>query len=300
MRLSVSLRSRYGRSDPRRGAREMVERTVAARDAGLDALYLGDHHSVPSGYHQNSPMLGRLLAEWRGTTGALYLLPLWHPVLVAEHVATLASIAPGRFILQCGLGGGREQFGAMGTDLQDRVPRFESALDIVRRLLNAETVTESDPYPVREARIGPLPPEPVEIWLAGHAPRALDRAARMADGWVAGPQASIEEAMSLADAYRQACARHGRAPGTIAVRRDVFVGRDRADAHRVAKEAQVSGYRGFDPTVLVIGERTEVRDRLQRLADAGVDEVVIRHVADDQDDVLASFARLGPIRDALL
>ena len=140
MRLSVSLRSRYDYSDPRRGAKAMVDRGIAAREAGLDALYVGDQHSVPSGYYQNNAILGRLLAEWPGTTGALYLLPLWHPVLLAEQVGTLASIADGRFVLQCGLGGGSGQFGPMGVSLRARVSRFEAALDIVRRLLAGEEV----------------------------------------------------------------------------------------------------------------------------------------------------------------
>ncbi len=110
----------------------MLERAVAAREAGLDALYLGDHHSAATGYYQNTPMLGRLLAEWPRTAGSLYLLPLWHPVLLAGQVATLATIARGRFILQVALGGGAQQFGAMGVELWQRVPRFESGLDIVR------------------------------------------------------------------------------------------------------------------------------------------------------------------------
>ena len=56
-----------------------------------------------------------MLAEWGdGPAGALYLLPLWNPVLVAEQAATLACIAKGRFILQCGLGD-RRQAKAMGV-----------------------------------------------------------------------------------------------------------------------------------------------------------------------------------------
>ncbi len=206
MRLSVSLLSRYGDADPRRGAAAMVERTIAAREAGLDALYLGDHHSVWSGYYQNTPMLGRLLAEWPRSTGALYLLPLWHPVILAEQVATLAAIARGTFILQVALGGGAEQFGAMGVRLRDRVRRFEASLDMVRRLLAGEEVSTGAPFPTDRARISPLPVQPIEVWLAGHAPPALARAARLADGWVGGPEVTIDGAAALADGYRAACA----------------------------------------------------------------------------------------------
>jgi alkanesulfonate monooxygenase SsuD/methylene tetrahydromethanopterin reductase-like flavin-dependent oxidoreductase (luciferase family) len=64
-------------------------------------------------------MLGRLLAEWGGApAGCLFLLPLWNPVLVAEQIGTLASIAQGPFIMQCGLGYGEAQFAAMGANLK--------------------------------------------------------------------------------------------------------------------------------------------------------------------------------------
>jgi alkanesulfonate monooxygenase SsuD/methylene tetrahydromethanopterin reductase-like flavin-dependent oxidoreductase (luciferase family) len=129
---------------PRLAARFMIERAAAARRAGLDLLFLGDHHATLAPYYQNTPMLGRLLAEWGDApAGCLFLLPLWNPVLVAEQIGTLAAIARGRFIMQCGLGYGEEQFVAMGTTMKTRVSAFEQALDIVRRLLAGETVSAS-------------------------------------------------------------------------------------------------------------------------------------------------------------
>lgn len=110
MRIGISVNSSHPGVDARTGARWMIERVKAASDAGLDSLFVGDHHNTGANYYQNTPMLGRLLAEWQGpTAGALFLLPLWHPVLLAEQVATLASIHSGRFVLQCGMGQGRKQ-----------------------------------------------------------------------------------------------------------------------------------------------------------------------------------------------
>ena len=64
MRIGVSLRSTFS-TDPRTGARWMIERARAARDAGLHSLFVGDHHSTgPHSYYQNVAILGRLLAEW--------------------------------------------------------------------------------------------------------------------------------------------------------------------------------------------------------------------------------------------
>ena len=142
MKIGTSLRTGYGLPDVRQTARWVIERGRAARDAGLDSLFVGDHHNVPVPYYQNVPMLGRLLAEWdERPAGALFLLPLWHPVLVAEQIGTLASIASGPFVMQCALGGGREQFGAFGLTTKDRVARFEAGVDIVRRLCAGEIAT---------------------------------------------------------------------------------------------------------------------------------------------------------------
>ena len=177
MHIGVSERSGYAVADVRVGARWMVERVRAARDAGLDSLFLGEHHSTGVAYYQNVPMLGRVLAEWGDRpVGALFLLPLWHPVLLAEQVGTLASLTPGRFILQCALGGGGDQFEGMGVPLRGRVARFESTLDVLRRLLAGEEVTTDHPLPIRAARGGPLPPEPVDVWgMGGSLPPASPR-----------------------------------------------------------------------------------------------------------------------------
>jgi alkanesulfonate monooxygenase SsuD/methylene tetrahydromethanopterin reductase-like flavin-dependent oxidoreductase (luciferase family) len=93
MRIGISVNSAYPPGDVRAGAHSMVERARAARDAQLDSLFVGDHHVTATPYYQNSPILGRMLAEWNANpAGALYLLPLWNPVVLAEQVGTLAAI----------------------------------------------------------------------------------------------------------------------------------------------------------------------------------------------------------------
>src|SRR2546422_7621640 len=112
----------------------MIERARAAWEAGLDSLFLGDHHATAVPYYQNVPMLGRLLAEWGDRpAGCLFLLPLWNPVLVAEQVGTLAALARGRFILQCGLGDDESQFAAMRSE--EHTSELQSRLHLVCRLL---------------------------------------------------------------------------------------------------------------------------------------------------------------------
>ena len=300
MRIGVSLRTAFLVDDVRVGARWIVERAAAARDAGLDCLLVGDHHATPVPYYQNTPLLGRLLAEWGdGPFGALFLLPLWNPVLVAEHVWTLASLGRGRFILPLAVGG-TDQFGAMGIHVQHRGKHFEAGFDIVRRLLAGETVTSGDPYDVREARVSPTPPEPVEVWIAGTAERAVDRAARLGDGFLANADLTPEQARTVIELYRERCEAHERTPTAIGIRRDVHVGADAADAERVAGPVVAGGYRGFDPSACAYGSAEQVTEQLGAYAAMGYTDVIVRQLAEDQNEVLESFARLAGVREALL
>ncbi len=297
MRLGVSLKSAHVVEDPREGARWMVERAAASRRAGLDSLFVGDHHAVPVPYYQNSVILGRLLAEWGDApAGALYLLPLWNPVLVAEQVGTLAALAEGRFVLQCAIGAGERQFAAMGGALSTRPSRFEAALDVVRRLLAGEEVSASGPFPLDGVRIAPTPTDPVEVWVGGTASPALDRAARLGDAWLAGPELTPETAAERLREYRRACERHGRAPACVPIRRDVFVGADRAEVERHARPVLEAGYRGFDPAAPIAGTADEVASELVRYAEAGFTDAIVRQLVDDQRAAVASIERLAEVK----
>jgi alkanesulfonate monooxygenase SsuD/methylene tetrahydromethanopterin reductase-like flavin-dependent oxidoreductase (luciferase family) len=276
----------------------MIARSRAARAAGLDGLYLGDHHAASVPYFQNVPMLGRLSADWEdGRFGALFLLPLWHPVLVAEQVGTLAALGSGRFVLQCALGGG-DAFAAMGRSVADRVRLFESALDVVLRLLDGDVVDDPDgPWGIRGARVSPVPSERVEVWIGATAPKAIERAARLGDTWYGGPELLDGVAGEKLRAYLDARARYGALPRTLPLRRDVYIGADAADVARVADA--VAGYRGFDPGALVLGTVEQAAERFRALGELGFTEIVTRQLAPEQEDALASTARLGQVRAAL-
>jgi alkanesulfonate monooxygenase SsuD/methylene tetrahydromethanopterin reductase-like flavin-dependent oxidoreductase (luciferase family) len=278
----------------------MVERARAAQQAGLDSLFVGDHHVTPTPYYQNTAILARMLAEWGDKpAGALYLLPLWHPVLLAEQVATLATIAQGPFILQCALGGDRRQSLGMGVRLEERVQRFEASLSILRRLWAGESVSESAPWRFEGARISPAPPEPVEVWIGSQAEPAIRRTARLAEGWLASPGLTRQQAAESLNRYRQACAEHEREPTAVAIRRDVFVGASEADARRVVQPYLDEGYRGFAPDALVYGSPAEVADQFRTLAEMGYTDVIVRNLSADQSEALASIERLADVRAAL-
>jgi alkanesulfonate monooxygenase SsuD/methylene tetrahydromethanopterin reductase-like flavin-dependent oxidoreductase (luciferase family) len=301
MRIGISLTSNYpDAKNPRDGARWMIERAAAANRAGLASLFIGDQHVSPTPYYQNTPMLGRLLAEWGAApAGCLFLLPLWHPVLVAEQIGTLAAIAEGPFIMQCGLGWGEDRFAAMGANFRTRPSAFEEALDIVRRLLAGETVSSARRFRISEARLALRPAEPVDVWIGASAPPAIDRAARLAEGWIASPGLTPAEARSQADLYRERCAAHGRQPGAVVLRRDVYVGESPAEAQGVLQQALSQGYRAAPPQALVAGSAAEVAERFRRYGEMGYTDILIRHLTNDQSKVLGSLARLAAVRAAL-
>jgi alkanesulfonate monooxygenase SsuD/methylene tetrahydromethanopterin reductase-like flavin-dependent oxidoreductase (luciferase family) len=301
MRVGISLTTNYPDvKDPRQGARCIIERAAAARRVGLDSLFVGDQHVSPTPYYQNTPILGRLLAEWgEAPSGCLFLLPLWHPVLVAEQIGTLAAIAQGPFIMQCGLGWGDDRFAAMGANMRTRPSAFEEALDIVRRLLAGETVNSSGRFRVAGASLALRPAEPVAVHIGASAPPAIDRAARLADGWIASPSLTREEARAQADLYRERCAAYGKEPGAIVLRRDIYVGDSPSEAQAVLRQALGRSYRGTPAEALVAGSAYEVAEQFLAFAKIGYTDILVRHLTSDQPKVLGSLERLAAVRAAV-
>jgi alkanesulfonate monooxygenase SsuD/methylene tetrahydromethanopterin reductase-like flavin-dependent oxidoreductase (luciferase family) len=301
MRVGISLTSNHpDAKDLREGARWMIERTAAAHRAGLASLFIGDQHVSPTPYYQNTPMLGRLLAEWgEAPAGCLFLLPLWHPVLVAEQIGTLAAVAQGPFIMQCGLGWGEARFAAMGANPRTRPSAFEEALDIVRRLLAGETVSSSRRFGITEASLALRPVEPVEVWIGASAPPAIDRAARLAEGWIASPSLIREEARAQADLYRERCAAYGKEPGAVVLRRDIYFGEAPSEAQRVLQHALSRGYRGIPAEALIAGSVDEVAEQFRTFGNIGYTDILVRHLTNDQPQVLGSLDRLAAVRAAV-
>lgn len=302
MRVGVSVTTSHPGVGPQEAARRVVERVRVAAAAGLDHLSVGDHHAVgPHGqYLQNVPTLARLLADWPSDrqAGLLFLVPLWHPVLLAEQVGTLAAFSDARFIVQTGIGSGRSQFAALGAELSERGRRTDATLDVVHRLLAGETVSD-DALGITEASIRPIPAQPVEWWIgSGGAPAAIDRAARWGDAWYVSPSWTIDEVRRSREGYAEACARVGRTP-RIVLRRDVFVSDDDAAAVSVGDRLAAAGYRGISRDALVCGAPARVADLLAGFADLGVTDIAARCVDVPQADAVRTFELLGSVRERL-
>lgn len=277
----------------------MVERAAAARDAALDHLSLGDGHVSAAPYYQGVPMLGRMLAEWDTSrpAGCLFLLPLWNPVLVAEQVATLATMLDSPFILQASAGSGSARFEGMGGDLRTRGRDLDESIRVIKALLAGETV-DSDRFGVKRASISPLPPRPVEWWIGASAPVALRRAAREAHAWYAGPHITTEQVAAAFDIYRGACEEAGR-PARSVRRRDVLVLEDGDRARALGEEMVAAGYRGMGLDQVAVGGVAEVTEVLAGDLDVGFDDIAVRCMSPDQAVALETIELCGEIRAEL-
>lgn len=301
MQLGISITSGYRGLDDRTVVRTVIERARVAADAGLDHLSLGDHHSTgpDAPYVQNVPMVGRILADWPvdRSVGLLLLLPLWHPVLAAEQIGTLAAMSEAPFIVQTGIGSGDGQFAAMGAKTSTRGRVSDEAIRIVKLLLAGRTVDSAE-FGISGAAIGPRPPIGVEWWIgAGPSTAAIDRAAREGDAWYASPGIDGADLSNAIAAYRNACQTHGTTP-SVALRRDVLVGDDHADTVSNARAITDRGYRGLDRQVIA-GGVDHVAERLAAFGPLGVDHIVARTISVDQPTALRSIELLGDVRVTL-
>lgn len=297
MRIGVSLTTAHTDVDAAEGARMIIERARVADQSGLDSLFMGDHHATSFSYYQNTPMLGRLLAEWGNRpAGALYLLPLWHPLILAEHIATLATIMQDRFILQCGIGD-PHQAKAIGVNPGQLPSHFEQSLSIMRRLWAGEEVSSDGRWKFGGGCISPRPPKPVEVWIAAVAPPAIDRTARIGDGWLAAPSLSFDDARQHLASYFERCEAHGRPRGTAAIRRDIYVGESDAEAEATAGPIVEAGYRGFPEGAAIVGGPEKVADAFREHAAMGYTDVIVRNLVTDQAKALGCLERLGKVRE---
>jgi alkanesulfonate monooxygenase SsuD/methylene tetrahydromethanopterin reductase-like flavin-dependent oxidoreductase (luciferase family) len=219
MKLGIYLNAQHpAGDDPARRFAETVEQVRLIRQLGFDSIWSGEHH-VTDGFHYFPllPMLQRLAAEAEGLyVGTnIVLLPLHNPVEMAEIGAFLDMITGGRFLLGVGLGYRNEEFAVFGVPMKERVSRLTEAVEIIRRLWSEDGVTHRGRHwQLENVTIRPRPlqqPRP-PILIAAQVDAAIERAARIADGWCVVPVPKTDEMMVHAGLYAKARAAAGLTP----------------------------------------------------------------------------------------
>ena len=159
-----------------------------AEDLGFTSCWLTEHHFCDDGYTP-SPLLlaGMIGARTRqmqlGTN--LMLLPLHDPIRVAEDAATLSIATGGRFDLGVGIGYRQLEFDQFGRKLSHRPSLIEEGIEILRRSWSGKPVNFSGKrFEVGDLCVTPTPADPPANLSGGMAPPAIERAARVADGFL--------------------------------------------------------------------------------------------------------------------
>jgi probable F420-dependent oxidoreductase len=116
---------------------------------------------------------------------AIYILPLRHPLEVAKAAATVAVLSGGRFALGCGAGWMKEEFTQLGVDFHTRGRRYDESIEVLRKVWAGGMVEHHGRFfDFEPLRMEPVPPAPLPIWIGGASRAALQRAARLGDGWI--------------------------------------------------------------------------------------------------------------------
>ena len=268
-------------SGPPDGAR-LVAFADALEASGFDGVWLSDLPVAPV----LDPLLG--LALIAGRTSRLRLganvVPLGrNPFRLAKDLAQLDQLSAGRLLLSFvpGLGAPGEAE-ALGTDGTARGAALEEALGVVRSWWAGDGPRGSAGTPAEATR--PVQ-DPLEVWLGGRGPKALDRVGRIADGWL-GAMLTPEEARVARSQIEEAAQRAGRSIDPEHYGLSIPYARATPDAE-VARRV-TARREDVDPSELLPVGAEALRSLVLRHLDAGLSKFVVRpagSVASWEDEV---------------
>ena len=229
---------------------EVIAEAQLAEASGFDSCFFGEHHQDQDGFLPSPLIVATAVAartkRLRVGTSVI-LLPLHHPVRVAEDVITLDLVSRGRVVLGVGIGYQASDFSAFAVPMEERAARFEESVEILRLCWAGERFSHRGKhYTLEDVQIRPRPyqkPGP-PLWIGASVPAAARRAGRIADGFVGTPSTSLANATALADIYKEAARKAGRVPEVVQMR-DAWVAPTRADADLVYGPHVMTAYRYY-------------------------------------------------------
>lgn len=188
MRYGIDITNLGEYADPR----NVVRLAQAAEAAGWEALFIWDHLGFVWNGSSCDPWIA--LAAVAASTERLQLgtsvtpVPRRRPHVLAQQVSTLDVLSRGRTVLGVGLGGVQREYTAFGEpgDRKLCAAMLDEGLEVITQLWSGDRVTHRGVhYTVDGVTLRPVPVQRprIPIWVGGHSPAALRRAARW-DGWV--------------------------------------------------------------------------------------------------------------------
>jgi coenzyme F420-dependent glucose-6-phosphate dehydrogenase len=189
------LKLGYKASAEQFGPGALLDYAVLAEECGLDSVWISDHFQPWRHNGGHAPFslswLGALGARsQRVTIGTSVLTPTfrYHPSIVAQTFATLASLFPKRVVLGIGTGESLNEVPATGLpwpEQKERTARFRESIRLIRQLWTQERVSfEGQYYKTHLATIYDRPAEPVPIFIAGAGPFIAKLAGLEGDGFI--------------------------------------------------------------------------------------------------------------------
>ncbi|MGW5265566.1 TIGR03619 family F420-dependent LLM class oxidoreductase [Microbispora sp. NPDC004025] len=147
---------------------------------------------------------------------AVLNLPFVSPVLLAKQLASLQEVSGGRLDVGLGLGWLPEEFTASGVPMERRGRRGEEYVGLLRRLWTEDVVEhKGEFYEVPPSHQDPRPATPPSVMLGGTARVALERAGRIADGWISSSRADLGTIDQQIAIVKEAARQAGRDPDAL-------------------------------------------------------------------------------------
>jgi len=208
-----------------RSSNQFVENITAeavyAEELGMYSAWIGEHHFNSLGV-LSCPDL--VLAHIAAKTNhirlapAVTVLPIHHPIRVAEQWATLDLLSNGRVDFATGRGYDRREYSPFHVDFENNTEIFREGVEVLTRLWTepGRIDHKGKYYSFEDIRITPKPVQkPIPIYIASFSEPSIDLAAKLGAGLVVATFAASMTyggLQQLADKYHEACAQHGSKP----------------------------------------------------------------------------------------
>ena len=234
-----------------------------------------------------------------GVGAAVIVLPIHHPLTVANQWATLDFVSGGRAILAVGLGRAHH-YRDFQVPVAQRVRRVREEVELIKALWTEDKVTYRGQIFQVDVKLAARPvrkPHP-PLWMGVGHPDAVRRAALLADGWMGSGGSSIAEFKASVPILKQTLEVAGRDPTKFPVSKRVFMAVDerpavaRAELNRWFTEVYHNPP-GTDASG-IHGTPEQVRERLEELVAAGANHLLLNPIARhaEQLEAVAELAGL--------
>src|SRR5215467_6218791 len=210
--------------DPNTFVADILAEAVYAEEVGLHSAWIGEHHFSTLGVLSCPDLvLANVAARTKRIrlAPAVTVLPLHHPIRVAEQWATLDLLSGGRVDFAAGRGYDRREYAPFKVSFENNQSIFEEAMVVVRKLWAADGPLshKGEHFQFDNVAITPQPIQrPIPAYIASFSKPSIELAGRLGCGVVVAPFAAAMTFGGLrqvADLYHDTCTTHENKPARL-------------------------------------------------------------------------------------